>query len=207
MSKDMTIGIGARKWHFQGSPVCRDREGHGFFPVAPHLRPVARRCWACRAGVRKWYVMGLFSRFRKDECAAAERSCEVARSVLSMPFLIAAADGRMDDTELHQILNISTYSPIFLAIGVEQTLILARDIMRQLRAEGPRRVFDRAAASLDPDLRETALCFAIRIALADGRMGPREQELLVVMARRLDISEFRCRRILEVIAIMQRPAT
>ncbi|SFT62207.1 tellurite resistance TerB family protein [Sedimentitalea nanhaiensis] len=150
--------------------------------------------------------MGLFSRLRSDDTGPADQASEVARSVLSMPFLIAAADGRMDDTELHQILNISTYSPIFLSIGVERTLILARDIVRQLRAEGGQKVFERAAASLSPELRETALCFAIRIALADGRLDPGEQEMLIAMAKRLEIAEARCIQIFEVIAMMQRPA-
>ncbi len=150
--------------------------------------------------------MGLFSGFRKAENEAAEQAGEIARSVLSMPYLVAAADGRMDDTELHQILNMCIYSPIFLAIGVEQTLILSRDIVRQLRAEGAGPVFDRAAASLDPELRETALCFAIRIALADGRLRASQRDMLLTMAQRLGIPESRCIQIFEVIAMMQRPA-
>jgi tellurite resistance protein len=54
-------------------------------------------------------------------------------------------------------------------------------------------------------LRETALCFAMRIALADGKIEEGEKASLAQTAAHMEIPLERFQQIFDVVAIMQRP--
>ena len=149
--------------------------------------------------------MGLFSSLRSG-IAGRNPNDDNARSVLALPLLIAASDGKIDDSEMHQILNMCAYSPIFHAVGAQRTLELAKAILTDLRSKGAEQVFAAATASLPPALRETALCFAIRTALADGSLSNEEKQMLVVMGERLGVTEATFVKIFEVMMMLQRRA-
>ena len=150
--------------------------------------------------------MGLFSKLRGGDAAQSTQNEEIARGVLAMPFLVAASDGSVDKCEIDQILNMCAYSPIFHAVGADKTLALSKDIANQLHAEGATKVFARSAAALPAAQRETALCFAIRAALADGYVDQREKDMLVTMGEQLGVAPEKFMQIFEVMAMLQRPA-
>ena len=58
--------------------------------------------------------MGHFSSLRTG-IAGHTPDDDSPRSVL--PLVIAASEGKITDSEMHQILNMCSYSPIFHAIG------------------------------------------------------------------------------------------
>jgi tellurite resistance protein len=149
--------------------------------------------------------MGLFSSLRSG-IAGRNPNDDIARSVLALPLMIAASDGKIDDSEMHQILNMCAYSPIFHAVGAQRTVDLGKAILTDLRAKGAEHVFAAATASLPPALRETALCFAIRTALADGSLSGDEKQMLIVMGERLGVAEATFVKIFEVMMMLQRRA-
>jgi tellurite resistance protein len=149
--------------------------------------------------------MGLFSSLRSG-IAGRNPNDDTARAVLALPLLIAASDGKIDDSEMHQILNMCSYSPIFHAVGAQRTLDLGKAILTDLRSKGAEQVFAAATANLPPTLRETALCFAIRKALADGSLSNEEKQMLMVMGERLGVPEATFVKIFEVMLMLQRRA-
>lgn len=149
--------------------------------------------------------MGLFSKLRAGAPANVKTDTEVARAVLSMPFMVAAADGKIDEIEIDQIMNMCSFSPIFHAIGLPKTTEMAKDIMVQLRSEGVSPVFSRAKDVLSPKLRETALCFAVRTAFADGHVDDSEREMLMTMGSNMGVSPEKFLQIFEVMSMLQRP--
>ena len=149
--------------------------------------------------------MGLFSNLRKS--AATPTGDEaVAKAVIAMPLMVAAADGQIDQAEMAQITNMCTFSPIFHAVGVETTQKLALACLETIKSTGSEALFTEAKAALSPQLAETALCFAIRTALADGVLEDSEKTMLMAMGQRLGVPEETFVKIFEVMIMMQRRA-
>lgn len=147
--------------------------------------------------------MGLFSNLRKATGQTSVQD-ETARAVLAMPILVAAADGQITLPETEQIGNMCMFSPVFHAVGPQRTQALGAEIVEELKAKGATEVFKRSAAVLSPKLRETAMCFAIRTALADGVLDEDEKKMLITMGESLGIAEETFFRIFDVMVMMQR---
>lgn len=150
--------------------------------------------------------MSLFSKLRGGTSQAAIQDAQIARSILTLPLLVSAADGKIDDVELLQISNMVAFSPVFHKIGADLARKLALEIMSELRAKGATEVFIQARDAMAMPQRETALCFAIRTALADGHLDKSEHEMLVKMGESLGIPPEKFVQIFEVMVMMQRPA-
>lgn len=149
--------------------------------------------------------MGLFSSLRG--AAATPSTAETtARAVIAMPLMVAAADGRLDDAELHQILNMCAFSPIFHAVGGQATQRIAQECLETIKAQGAEALFTQVQPGLSPKLVETAMCFAIRTALADGVLEESEKTMLMTMGQRLGLPEQTFVQIFEVMVMLQRPA-
>lgn len=150
--------------------------------------------------------MALFSKLRS--AAPAANSAETAaRGVLSISLLAAAADGQIDEAEMLQIMNMCAFSPIFHAVGAKRTHEIAGEVLKDLRSKGANPLFESAKSMLSQPLRETALCFAIRAALADGYLDPGEKNALAAIAERLEVSADDFVQMFAVLAKLQRPAT
>jgi uncharacterized tellurite resistance protein B-like protein len=93
--------------------------------------------------------MGLFSNLRGTAPAKAP-SDTAARAVLTMPLMVAAADGKIEQSELDQILNMCAFSPIFQAIGVDRLLNLAKEIIADHRSQGAEATFAKVRAGMTP---------------------------------------------------------
>ena len=106
-----------------------------------------------------------------------------------------------------QIMNMCAFSPIFNSIGHKRTHEIAAEVLKDLRGQGANTLFESAKAMLSQPLRETALCFAIRAALADGYLDPNEKNTLAAMGDRLGVSLEDFIQMFNVLAKLQRPAT
>jgi len=123
--------------------------------------------------------MGLFS--RKKSTDAPKRDDAIARSVITPAVSVMVADGNVDASELAQLSNLCGFSPIFMHYDSKALTEMVKSIIDTIQAKGHQGALSEAAAHLSPPLRETALTFAMR-----------PQEMFS--------------KILEVVAIMQRPA-
>lgn len=149
--------------------------------------------------------MGLFSNLRKSASPSTQEA--TAKAVISLPLIVAAADGKLEESELHQIMNMCAFSPIFHEVGAETTQRLAKECLDEIVSDGGAgRLFAQAHNVLTPQLVETTMCFAIRTALADGHLDENEKTVLIGMGEKLGLSEGTFMKIFDVVVMMQRSA-
>jgi tellurite resistance protein len=149
--------------------------------------------------------MGLFSSLRAG--LQSTNTDEVAaRALLSVSFITAASDGNLDQREMDQLLNMCAFSPVFLSVGAKRTLDIAKEVMNDLQKKGAEAVFAAAQANMSPQLAETAVCFAVRTALADGSIDKNELETLKAIGMRLGVPAETFVKIFEVLSMLQRRA-
>jgi len=149
--------------------------------------------------------MALFSRLRGG--GGTKPDTTIARAVLAPAVLSMAADGSIDQSEVAQLSNMCMFSPIFAPLGAEGVGTLIKDILTDLGKRGADTVINEAVAALSPALRETSFCFAMRVAMADGVMDEGEKNALSGTASRMQLAPDTFDKIIEVVAMMQRPAS
>jgi tellurite resistance protein len=150
--------------------------------------------------------MGLFSSMRSAVTGKPSAAEAHAKAILTTTLLTAAADGSIEQGEIIQITNLCAFSPIFHAIGVDRTKALIDDILKNLRKNGAEACFTEAKQAMTPGLAETAICFACRVALADGQVTREEKETLFALGSRLDVPPETFIKIFDVMLMLQRPA-
>lgn len=147
--------------------------------------------------------MSIFSRLRG---AVRERPAEAtARAVLTPAVSTMVADGSIDRSELTQLCNVCSFSPIFFQTSQKELEAMVGAVIDEIRRSGHDATIAAAARGLSPALRETALCFAMRIAFADGRVEEGERNSLARTATHMEIAMPTFEKIIEVVAMMQRP--
>lgn len=148
--------------------------------------------------------MALFSRLR-GAAKQPDLKDDIARNVIAIPLLAAAADGEVSAPEMHDIANMCSFSPIFHAIGIERTQELVAAAFKDMQQLGIQGMVERANQTLAMPQRETAICFAIRVALADGVLEEDEKKMLLALGMHMEIPEEKFFQIFEVISMLQRP--
>lgn len=97
--------------------------------------------------------------------------------------IVSAADGAMNDAELHAIGNLAATLPVFKGFDRDRLIEVARncsDILQE--ADGLSAVLGLVSDALPEHLRETAYWLALEVALADGAVH--EEEVRIVQAVR-----------------------
>ncbi len=150
--------------------------------------------------------MGLFSNLRAAVSSGPSPAEATARAVLTIPLLAAASDGQIEENEANQIINMCAFNPIFLTLGGKRTSEIAAEITAALRSRGAEACFAEAKAALGPKQVETAMCFAIRVTLADGQVNEAEIRTLSAMGERLGLPFETFEKIFSVMVMMQRAA-
>ena len=130
----------------------------------------------------------------------------IARCVLIPAVSTMIADGDVSEFELAQISNLCMFSPIYLPLGGEKVQMMVKDIIDEIATHGHPETIKRAAGMLSPELRETALCYAMRVALADGYIDEGEKNSLRQTGYFMEIEPAVFDKIFSVVAMMQRPA-
>lgn len=130
----------------------------------------------------------------------------VAKAVLTPAVLTMVADGRIDPAELAQLGKVCSLTPIFADFSAEELMAMIGDILIECSDHGGPSLAQAAARSLSPALRETAMCFAMRVALADGGLAESEKETIAGMASLLLVAPESLAKIFDVTVMMQRPA-
>ena len=146
--------------------------------------------------------MGLFSNLRAGKVAVNHKE-QIARAVLTIPVLTAAADGQIDDIEGFQLTSMAAFNPSLVELGGATFQRLIGEIARDIQARGFEPVFHDAAPQLQAEAAHTAIAFAVRIAMADGVLDDAEKKILVFMMDKLNISDDAFVQILNTMRIMQ----
>lgn len=144
--------------------------------------------------------MGLFSKLR----AAPAPDTSLAKAVLMPAVLTMISDGDIGDGELAQLGNICGFSPIFANVDGPKLKALIQEVITDLTSKDLEQVTQTAKSQLTMEMRETAILFAMRIALADGHVDDNEQRALVGLGERFEIPENKFVIMLDVIAMLQR---
>ncbi len=142
-----------------------------------------------------------------DKLFASKPDTKIARAILIPSIGVMASDGRMDERELLQLNNVVSFSPIFSPLDGKTVTGLCSEILTSFKNRGARAVYAEAKAGLSPALRETAMCFALRIASADGRLDESEREALSYLAVEFEIPMETFEAMAMVLGMMQRPAS
>lgn len=135
---------------------------------------------------------------------AGTKGAAVAEAVLTPAIVTMLSDGDISAREVAQIGNLCGFSPIFEGYGNADIEALIADIRAQLARDGADLVTDRASQTLTPRLRETALCFALRMALADNRMEDAEMDALARIGGLLGIDKEAFLQIYAVLSMLHR---
>lgn len=128
----------------------------------------------------------------------------VARAVLTPAVSTMVGDGEVNQAETAQINNLIAFSPIFFEHGPATITAYIQHIIDQIAKNGHEATIKAAAAELPQPLRETAMCFAIRMALADGVIEDGEKASLAQTGHYMDIPPETFGKMLEVLAMLQR---
>lgn len=129
-----------------------------------------------------------------------------ARAVLAPAVLTMASDGRATEAEMALLQNLCAFSPIFARLPEGAVLALIERILADLQEAGAEPVIENCAEVLPMDLRETAFCFAMRVAMVDGVLAHREKQALSEIAERFAMPDEVVDRIIDVVGMLQRAA-
>jgi len=132
---------------------------------------------------------------------------DVATAVMIPLVAAMLADGYVLEEELLQIHSICTTSPIFERNSQAENEYLISYATKIIEDEGMANACALSARVLTPALRETAFVQAARVIYSDGYVARLEQEVLDQMTDWLGIDHERAHMMVEVVSIMQHPAT
>ncbi|MEM9724455.1 MAG: tellurite resistance TerB family protein [Pseudomonadota bacterium] len=152
--------------------------------------------------------MGLFDRLRGGGGKGGEMPVlddPVARAVLTPAISTMVGDGEINDAETAQINNLIAFSPIFQEHGPAAISAFIQTILAAIQKNGHEATIKEAAGELTMPLRETAMCFALRMALADGKIEDGEKASLSQTGHYMEIPPETFGKMLEILAMLQRP--
>lgn len=138
---------------------------------------------------------------------AADSSLDTPTAVMIPIVGAMLADGHVEEEELFEIEAICAFSPIFDRNSIFENELLIVRATRLIEDHGLEEMCRRAAAMLSSGLRETAFVHAVKVIFSDGHVGTLERQIIDDMMGWLEIDPERARLMIEVVSIMQHPAT
>jgi uncharacterized tellurite resistance protein B-like protein len=151
---------------------------------------------------RKNY-MGLF-----DKMLGGQSSSTVVldkrEALASILLVTVASDGHVSDDETGAFnATINRMALYQSQSGAEFSSMLDK-LIGLLKKQGHTFLLEKAAASLPPELRETAFALATDLVFADGHVETEEKELLEEIQQQLKIPDDLALKIIEVLQIKNR---
>lgn len=124
----------------------------------------------------------------KEERAQAARSIDRHAALIYTMVLVAAAEGRMTDSELEVMGRLVRTLPVFATFERDRVADIGQECADLLRQEdGLDIALDMIAKALPAPLRETAYTLACDVAAADGKAVQDELRLLEMIRHKLHI--------------------
>lgn len=128
------------------------------------------------------------------------------RGLVAPAVLVMAADGHVDSTERRELIGSLRFNGVLREVGAETVISVAETMMVEMRERFGAQTLSACTEALDHPLRETAICMALRIAMADGALGDDEHTVLVDLAMSFGIEPEIYNTMVDVMSILQRPA-
>jgi tellurite resistance protein len=136
----------------------------------------------------------------------SEAEVALARGLIAPSVLVMASDGAIGSAERRELIGSLRFNGALGRFGTEAVVSLAEDMLVEMRMRFGVQTLSVLTEALDPPLRRTAVCMALRIAMADGTLKDSEHTMLVDLAMSLDIPPDEYNKMVDVMAILQRPA-
>ncbi len=146
--------------------------------------------------------MALFSRLRGK--AKTPQQDAMARNLLIPSVFVMTVDGALDKSELVQLANGCSFSPIFAGMPGDKIVAMLESILNELAKGNVDQIIPAAIDAMPMALRETSLAFAVRVAFADGHVHKNEAEVLKLLAQQMGVSQDTFASISQVMAMLQR---
>lgn len=147
--------------------------------------------------------MGFFNKLRAAAAAPAPNEA-AARAILGVTLIAGTADGRLDEREYDQLVSLCAFNMLFQDLGQQKCRELLVGVADTLKTQGAKAVLTHAAAVLSPRHAETAMCFAARVMLSDGKLHDDEIATLLIMGQSLGVPEETLKQIVSVMTMLQR---
>ncbi len=130
----------------------------------------------------------------------------LAEALIAPAVLTMMSADRFGSAERMQLDNAIAFSPILRPMMGAPCGRLIERIVHTASEAGAEAVIARATEALSPALRETAICIALRVAFADGRIEESEEATVIVCSEAFGLPQAQFMKIYEVLAMLQRPA-
>ena len=127
-----------------------------------------------------------------------------AEAVATVLVGCAAVDGVLRAEEASRLNEVLTSSRWMLESGVEAKGALTTRALNLIADHGLAAVLTACAEAIPAELRPTAFALAMDLALADGRLGSRENTLIDELQGALRIDDDLARKIVDVLLIKNR---
>ena len=127
-----------------------------------------------------------------------------ARALLIPAVLTIAADGEISDAEIAHLNTLIAFNPTLSNLTEKAVDGLTNSIMDDVLIDGRALVISASAQALPPAMHETAFCFAVFAAMADGKLLEKEQDVLAEIAAAFGLSVKAVEHISHVVHVMGR---
>jgi tellurite resistance protein len=127
-----------------------------------------------------------------------------AEAVVTVLVGSAAVDGVLRAEEASRLNEIFASNRWIFEVGAEATAGLRARAINLIADHGLPAVLTACADAIPADLRPTTFALAVDLALADGRLGSRENTLIDQLHRALRIDDGLARKIVDVLLIKNR---
>lgn len=144
--------------------------------------------------------MARFSELR----ASSFHEMTIPRALLIPAVIAITADGEIGDAEVAHLRSLIAFNPTFAGLSEKALDGMTNSILDDLLMDGRESVIAACVQALPERLHETALCFAVFVAMADGVLAEKEQDSLAEIATALKQSPDTIARISHVTHAMQR---
>ena len=132
-----------------------------------------------------------------------DRRKEQAYAVLTVPLLLATADGSLDPFSRTRLSHYCSSCAVFNDFSDAEIHQIIDDVVDRIRENGVRHSFDKARRSMASSLREDSLSFAIRLTLVDDNTEAQRAGMIADMAKLLRISADRLSMLRDMSRILQ----
>lgn len=141
-----------------------------------------------------------------DHTVRQDTKLKLSRSDAVVAVLVgcAAVDGVLRAEEAGRLNEVLTSSRWILESGVEATAGVTTRALNLITDHSLPAVLTACAEAIPAELRATTFALAMDLALADGRLGSRENTLIDQLQRALRIDDDLARKIIEVLLIKNR---
>jgi len=145
--------------------------------------------------------MGLFDKIFQENEFSAEQTFSKQEAFLATSLAVAGCDGFVSDEEWSNLVSYVRRIKLFGGLNDNDFNKMFDRLFTILKGKGPAALIQLSKPAMDEDLKLTAFCCAVDIALADGILEDEEKNVLDELMQTLNVPEKTAVAIIEVMLI------